>query len=299
MTDGVTPVRQRVIPAVHPGSPDPADDPGGLDTGTPQIDIEPPGYAVLVVGCGNLLRGDDGVGPVLVRHLWERGVPDGARLVDGGTAGMDVAFQMRGAQRVVIIDASATGAPPGTVYRLPGEELDDLPPLQGLHTHSFRWDHAIPFARWALGEACPSDITVFLIEAANVALGADLSEPVEKAMEEVIALVERDFFAPLRPQVGAEARVEFTADGYLRLDAALAASRFPSDAVAAVVRDADLWLIPLRGPRSGGLLLKQRTPAGDRATLIREVLADRIPEGVREAFWDDANKALRIPLDRH
>ena len=45
--------------------------------------------------------------------------------------------------------------------------------------------------------------------------------------------------------------VEFTADGYLRLDAALAASRFPSDAVAAVVRDADLWLIPLRGPRSG------------------------------------------------
>ena len=103
----------------------------------------------------------------------------------------------------------------------------------------------------------------------------------------------------MRPQVGAEARVEFTADGYLRLDAALAASRFPSDAVAAVVRDADLWLIPLRGPRSGGLLLKQRTPAGDRATLIREVLADRIPEGVREAFWDDANKALRIPLDRH
>jgi Ni,Fe-hydrogenase maturation factor len=30
---------------------------------------------VLVIGCGNLLRGDDGVGPVLVRHLWERGVP--------------------------------------------------------------------------------------------------------------------------------------------------------------------------------------------------------------------------------
>ena len=66
-------------------------------------------------------------------------------------------------------------------------------------------------------------------------------------MEEVIALVERDFFAPLRPQVGAEAPVEFTADGYLRLDAALAASRDSSDAVAAVVRDADLWLIRCAG----------------------------------------------------
>ena len=287
-----------MIPALDSGSPESRSSPGGSDIDSPHVDIEPPGYAVLVIGCGNLLRGDDGVGPVLVRHLWERGVPDGARLVDGGTAGMDVAFQMRGAQRVVIVDASATGAVPGTVYRVPGEELADLPPLQGLHTHSFRWDHAIPFARWALGEACPTDITVFLIEAAAVELGAELSEPVLDAMEQVIELVERDYFAPLRPQIADAIHVEFTADGYVRLDAELAASRFPSDAVAAVVRDRDLWLIPLRGPRNGGLLLKQRNPAGDRATLVREVLADRIPEGVREAFWDDAHKALRIPLDR-
>ena len=289
-----------MIPAIDSGSP--RDDPGGSDVDSPQVDIEPPGYAVLVVGCGNLLRGDDGVGPVLVRHLWDRGVPDGARLVDGGTAGMDVAFQMRGAERVVIIDAcltqGASGAAPGTIYRLPGEELVDLPPLQGLHTHSFRWDHAIPFARWALGDACPTDITVFLIEASSVDLGADLSEPVQAAMEQVIELVERDYFATLRPKFGDDTHVEFTAEGYLRLDAALAASRFPSDAVAAVVRDTDLWLIPLRGPRSGGLQLKQRNPAGDRTTLVREVLQDRIPEGVREAFWDDAHKALRIPLDR-
>ncbi|WP_276857185.1 hydrogenase maturation protease [Mycobacterium pseudokansasii] len=266
------------------------------DRGRPDIDIEPPGCAVLVVGCGNLLRGDDGVGPILVRHLWERGVPDGARLVDGGTAGMDVAFQMRGAQRVVIIDAAATGVAPGTVYKVPGAELAELPPLQGLHTHSFRWDHAIAFARWALGDACPSDITVFLIEASGVELGADLTEPVESAMEQVIGIIERDYLAGLRPAVPAELRVEFTVDGYIRLDAALAASRFPSDAVAAVKRDGALWLIPLRGPGSGGLLLKQRNPAGDRTALVREVLEDRVPTGVHSAFWDDAQSALRIPL---
>ncbi|RUP28047.1 MAG: hydrogenase maturation protease [Mycolicibacterium sp.] len=249
-----------------------------------------------MIGCGNLLRGDDGVGPILVRHLWERGVPDGARLVDGGTAGMDVAFQMRGAQRVVIIDAAATGAAAGTVYRVPGAELAELPPLQGLHTHSFRWDHAIAFARWALGEACPSDIAVFLIEAGGVELDADLTGPVQAAMEQVIALIERDYLTPLRPSVPERLQVEFTADGYIRLDSALAASRFPSDAVAAVRRDGALWLIPLRGPRSGGLLLKQRNPAGDRTALVREVLEDRIPTGVQRAFWDDAQAALRIPL---
>lgn len=265
--------------------------------------LEPPGCAALVVGCGNLLRGDDGVGPVLVRHLWERGVPDGARLVDGGTAGMDVAFQMRGAERVVIIDAcligGAAGSAPGTVFKVPGAELAELPPLQGLHTHSFRWDHAIAFARWALGDACPTDITVFLIEAAGVELGAELSEPVQAAMETVIGMIEVEYFAPLRPQAADEVTVEFTADGYLRLDAALAAGRFPSDAVAAVVRDDNLWLIPLRGPRSGGLLLKQRNPAGDRSLLIREILEDRVPAGARAASWDDGQKALRIPLEPH
>lgn len=300
MTDEVAADRRRVIPAIEPGAHDPRSNPGGSDTSTPSLDVEPPGCAVLVVGCGNLLRGDDGVGPVLIRHLWERGVPAGARLVDGGTAGMDVAFQMRGAERVVIVDAcltqGATGAEAGTVYRVPGEELADLPPLQGLHTHSFRWDHAIAFARWALGEACPDEITVFLIEAAGVDFGADLSEPVRAAMEEVISVLERDFLGPLRPRTADEVSVQFTDDGYLRVDAVVAASRFPSDAVAAMVREDDLWLIPLRGPRSGGLLLKQRNPAGDRSLLVREVLADRPVTGIHQAFWDDAQHALRIPL---
>lgn len=261
------------------------------------IDIEPPGTEVLVVGCGNLLRGDDGVGPILVRHLWERGVPDGARLVDGGTAGMDVAFQMRGAERVVIIDASATGVAPGTLYRVPGAELENVPPLQGLHTHSFRWDHAIAFARWALADACPTDITVFLIEAGTVEMGAELTEPVVAGMEQVIALIERDFLAPLRPAVQDVPTVEFTADGYLRLDAQLAGSRFPSSAAVALVREGQLWLLPLRGPQSGGLLLKQRNLAGDRSTLIREVLEDRIPVGVRPAVWDAEQGALRVALE--
>jgi hypothetical protein len=47
------------------------------------------------------------------------------------------------------------------------------------------------------------------------------------------------------------------------------------------------------------LLLKQRNPAGDRAILLRGTVEDdRIPTGVREAFWDDDHKALRIPLGR-
>lgn len=144
---------------------------------------------IVVIGCGNLLRGDDAVGPILVRHLWESGVPDGVTLVDGGTAGMDVAFKMRGARQVIIVDACATGVAPGTIYRVPGHELEDLPSLDGLHTHQFRWDHALSFGRWLLRDEYPTEITVYLIEAAQTDHGAPLSVVVEAAMHEVGRLV--------------------------------------------------------------------------------------------------------------
>lgn len=149
-----------------------------------------PARDVVVIGCGNLLRGDDAVGPILVRHLWDGGVPEqGVVLVDGGTAGMDVSFKMRGAGKVVIIDAASTGSPPGTIFEVPGEELEDLPPLDGFHTHSFRWDHALAFGRWLLKDEYPTDVTVFLIEAASVDFGAELTPAVAAAMEVVAAKV--------------------------------------------------------------------------------------------------------------
>lgn len=151
--------------------------------------LGPPPAQCVVIGCGNLLRGDDAVGPILIRHLWERGVPDGVVLVDGGTAGMDVGFKMRGAGHVVLVDASATGSVPGTVFRVPGEEVEQLPPLSGLHSHAFRWDHALAFAHWLLGDEYPRKVTVFLVEAADCSPGADLTPEVDTAMRRVIGFV--------------------------------------------------------------------------------------------------------------
>jgi hydrogenase maturation protease len=157
-----------------------------------------PGCEVLVVGCGNLLRGDDGAGPVLIRRLWDTALPEGVRLVDGGTAGMDVAFQMRGARRVVLVDACRSGAAAGTVHQVPGADLEELPGLSGMHSHSFRWDHALALARWLLKDAYPDDVTVFLVEAQRADFGAELSPPVRTGLDEVISLIEQGWLAPLR-----------------------------------------------------------------------------------------------------
>ena len=137
---------------------------------------------VLIIGCGNLLRGDDGVGPVLVRRLFELGLPPGVRLADGGTAGMDVAFAMEGAEEVIIVDACKSGGVAGEIFELPGEEIE-TPPLEGINLHAFRFDHAIAFGRWLLKERYPRKVTVFLIEAKQFEAGDNLSEPVKEAME--------------------------------------------------------------------------------------------------------------------
>jgi hydrogenase maturation protease len=142
----------------------------------------------LIIGCGNLLRGDDAVGPVLVRRLLDRGLPSGVDVADGGTSGMDVAFRMRGADRVVLVDAASTGNEPGTLYRLTGADVEQLPPLEGINLHSFRWDHALAFGRWLLKDDYPNDIVVYLIEAGGFEFGAPLTPRVEAALD---ALVER------------------------------------------------------------------------------------------------------------
>jgi hydrogenase maturation protease len=146
--------------------------------------LQPPPTDTLVVGCGNLLRGDDAVGPILVRLLADRDLPAGVRLVDGGTAGMDVAFAMRGVRRVLLVDASRIGVEPGTVHRVPGSELTDLAPPEG-NLHSFRWDQALGFAQWLLGDEYPEDVTVYLVEGASFEHSEALSPVVQAAVERV------------------------------------------------------------------------------------------------------------------
>ncbi len=139
----------------------------------------------LVIGCGNILRGDDAAGPICVRRLWERGLPAGVHGADGGTGGMDVAFQMRGVPRVILIDACCSGSEPGTIFKLPGSEVEQLPPLEGINMHAFRWDHALAFGRWLLKDDYPQHITVYLIEGKEFHVGVPLSDEVDAAIDRV------------------------------------------------------------------------------------------------------------------
>jgi hydrogenase maturation protease len=153
--------------------------------------LAPPPTDTLIVGCGNLLRGDDAAGPVLVRILAERDLPEGTRLIDGGTAGMDIAFAMKGVRKVIIVDASRVGVDPGTIHRVPGSELTDLRPPDG-NLHSFRWDQALGFATWLLKDEYPEDVTVYLVEGESFQHGDALSPAVQASVERIADAIEAD-----------------------------------------------------------------------------------------------------------
>lgn len=138
---------------------------------------------IVIVGCGNLLRGDDALGPILVRDLADFDLGQDVRLVDGGTAGIDVGFWMRGVDEAIIIDIATSGSRPGTLFRVPGEEVMELPPLDAVHSHSIRWDHSLAIAKWLLGNEMPSKITVYLVEGSSFEFGAPLSEEVGQAKQ--------------------------------------------------------------------------------------------------------------------
>jgi hydrogenase maturation protease len=79
---------------------------------------------VLVIGMGNVLMQDEGVGVRAVEELEQRyHIPDGVEVIDGGTTGMELFEPMRSARCLIIADAVNTGDPYGTLIRIANQEI--------------------------------------------------------------------------------------------------------------------------------------------------------------------------------
>jgi hydrogenase maturation protease len=81
----------------------------------------------LILGIGNLLMGDEGVGVEVARRLLEAGPPAGTECVDGGTGAFALLEPMCRARKIVLVDAASDGSPPGTIRRLVPRFSRDYP----------------------------------------------------------------------------------------------------------------------------------------------------------------------------
>ncbi|HOD15355.1 MAG TPA: hydrogenase maturation protease [Spirochaetota bacterium] len=90
---------------------------------------------VLILGIGNTLRSDDGLGVYIVRHIEESGIalPEGVEVLDGGTAGFDLLGLIDGYDKIVIVDALKVDDRPGSIYRFTPEHAVERRAQFSLH----------------------------------------------------------------------------------------------------------------------------------------------------------------------
>ncbi len=80
--------------------------------------------SLLVLGLGNVLCGDDGLGVAAIELLGRRHrIPEGVRVLDGGTLGLSLLTHIRASDDVILVDAINGGGPPGTLVRLEADEV--------------------------------------------------------------------------------------------------------------------------------------------------------------------------------
>lgn len=138
----------------------------------------------LVLGIGNTLLGDEGVGVHVVRALGE--LPPGVEALDGGTGSLVLLEPMQEASRLILVDATADGSPPGTLARLRPRFSSDFPPSLAAHDIGLR-DLLESF--YLLGRREP-DVTLFTVSIAwPQDMGTELSPEVAAALPGAVEAV--------------------------------------------------------------------------------------------------------------
>ena len=141
------------------------------------------GDGVLVLGVGNILMGDEGVGVAVVERLAERPLPAGFTTLDGGTGSLSLLEPMLEAERIVLIDATSDGRPVGTLARLRPKFSKDYP--RRITAHDIGLKDLLD-AFYLLGKE--PDVTLYTISIEfPQEVGVGLSEPLCAALPGIVS----------------------------------------------------------------------------------------------------------------
>jgi hydrogenase maturation protease len=148
--------------------------------------------SILVAGIGNAWLRDDGFGGAVARRLEQRELPDGVAVMDAGTGGLDLAYEvMRGFDALVLLDVSRQGGEPGTLYvmEVPEDSIEaQIEDGDTINPHAMDPQTVLRFVK-SIG-AWPGKVIVIACEPAVVEeMGWGLSGQVESAVERAADVV--------------------------------------------------------------------------------------------------------------
>ncbi len=143
---------------------------------------------VLILGVGNILLGDEGVGVRVVEKIRnEHMLPDDVEVMDGGTLGLTLIPYLEGREVVFIVDAVDRGGRPGELYRIDGDDIDEVYNSRKLSVHQIGLREVLGLSR--LQGFLPKMVCLFGIQPQTVEVGLDLSGPVSSRVDELIEIL--------------------------------------------------------------------------------------------------------------
>lgn len=141
-------------------------------------------HEILILGLGNVLQSDDGVGVRVVERMQERyWFSDNVRIVDGGTRGMALAPSLKGVARLLVVDAVESQREPGSLTRRVGDEVLSFPAHKTL-VHQDGLSHLLRAA--GLLGVFPEEIVLLGVEPAVLDPGMELSPAVSVRVDELV-----------------------------------------------------------------------------------------------------------------
>jgi len=139
----------------------------------------------LIVGMGNLLCRDEGIGVHVVQKMEKMKLPGHIELLDIGTSTMDLMSHLEGVEKLIVIDAMQAGGVPGTIYKCKPEDL--LPKEDGpISLHEIGLLESLSMAK-KMGREI--DTLVIGVEPQAIDWGMELSEKVRDKMHSIIDVV--------------------------------------------------------------------------------------------------------------
>lgn len=146
------------------------------------------GGGTVVIGLGNPLMADDGMGIAALERLRASGVPADVELVDGGTWGMNLLPVIEAADRLLLMDAIDAGGEPGTLHVL---ERARIPRYLATKISPHQVDLRDVLALAELRGTLPAETVALGLQPARVEMSCDLSDAVRARLDDLVAAVMR------------------------------------------------------------------------------------------------------------
>lgn len=140
---------------------------------------------ILVVGVGNSIQMDDGIGVHVIEEMKKNLLPENIELFDGGTAGYDLLGVIEGRKKIIVIDAVKGQHPPGTLYKF---SPDDIPAENNYDSlHQLGIIEALKLA--GLQNKAPDQTVIIGVEPEKIDWGLSLTSVVKDKIPRIINMV--------------------------------------------------------------------------------------------------------------